>query len=140
MPRELSLLEENAQKLEQVQNEFKEVVSKNASETTTLLGALKEEQKRVREKIELPWYQDRRFWGGVAAIPSLLLAGWLTKLVFQDSAMLRLIHKGFGTEAALVEAFKEEKSALKGSVEQSFQKKLWPGAKDLTQLFRKPEG
>jgi hypothetical protein len=47
-----------------------------------------------------------------------------------DSAMLRLIHKGLGTEAALNDAL-AGKSDFRDAIEQALQQKLDPKSKDL---------
>lgn len=99
----------------------------------TLESKLTEDREindKTRTRMERPWYLDVHFWAGLSAIPVLLLTGWLVKFVMNDSAMLRLIHKGMGTEAALVDAL-AGKSEFRDAIEQSLEQRLDPTAKDL---------
>ncbi|OCP00739.1 MULTISPECIES: hypothetical protein [unclassified Ensifer] len=85
--------------------------------------------ERLNSTIQKPWYKDTRFWVGISTIPSLILGGWLLKLFASDPSILRLIHKGFGTEIAIESSLKEE-SNLEASVAEVIQRKLSPRAKD----------
>lgn len=94
------------------------------------VAALKDELKSIKSTLDKPWYSDVRFWAGLSAIPSLILAGQLAKAVSGDASMLRFIHKGFGTEDALTEALAGE-SKFRSAIETALQKRLDSNSSDL---------
>lgn len=54
----------------------------------------------IEKSIRLPWYKDRRFWSGAAAMPLLLVCGWAADTVVSDG-VISFIHAGFGTHRAI---------------------------------------
>lgn len=93
------------------------------SDASQVLDALKGEVGRLKGKADRPWFRTPSFWAGFLALPGLILAGWIIKAAFGDPAMLRLIHKGFGTEIALGEAIGRG-SDLNDTVEKALAQKI----------------
>lgn len=77
-----------------------------------------------------PFYKSPSFWGGLSLIPSIIAGGWLVKAVFGEPALMRLIHKGFGTEMAMIEAISGDDGdvTLQDAIETAVAKQL--GATD----------
>ena len=105
------------------------------SEVNKKLDELVRNVAGIQQVADRPWWKDVRFWGGVAAIPALLLGGWVVKLVADDAAVLRLIHRGFGTEPALTQALKDG-SEFEQAIERALTVRLDPKAADFAAALR----
>jgi hypothetical protein len=67
---------------------------------------------------KLPFYQDRRFWAGILAIPALILSGWtVDKIFIGKPVMLSLIHQAFGTQPVIVDAIHSKDAAVRVELE-----------------------
>ncbi|WP_046861598.1 hypothetical protein [Microvirga massiliensis] len=86
----------------------------SAQESLKSLGA---QVAKITDDLKKPFYKDARFWSGVIAIPSLVLTGWLLKAVWNSPALLREIHRAFGTEPALIAALGEDDNKLRKVIE-----------------------
>ena len=98
------------------EEKISQLLSESAKFVREEVGPLKEEIKKIKDDvdkikgiIEIDFWKDRRFWAGIVAIPALIFSGWVVKLVLDNAELLRLIHRGFGTEPALVATLNENK-------------------------------
>lgn len=131
----LAIRQETADEVESLRQELNGKMQIDQKE----IARIAKEIADIQSASQAPWFKDAKFWGGVAALPALVLGGWLVKAAFQDPALLRLIHKGFGTEVALTEAL-EDDSELRSRFESAVTQQIFPTATDISDALMKKMG
>src|SRR5262245_37843989 len=97
-------------------------VKKELEHVTVTLKELSQEVSKLSASVQVPWIKDRRFWAGLIAIPSFVLAGWTLDAVVHNPLILRQIHHAIGTEPVLVSMLGESNDLLNKTIEKQFAK------------------
>lgn len=96
---------------------------------------IEEAMQRVEARLSRPWYRDRKFWAGAIALPCLVVSGMLVEKLANEPALLNLIHRGMGTDVAVIETVSGNK-VLNPTVEESIAKKISPNDTNLASAVR----
>lgn len=111
--------------LDKTSEEIKEKLTKIEKK----LNSLGEKVKPLDEQSKRPWIKDKRFWAGVAALPSLIVAGWVLDSALPYDGALRSLHSAFGTQKAVSESFVFDQD-FRSPILSQLADELHPGSSD----------